>query len=191
MRGSGLRARRTGWTSAVVAVLSLAATLVYAVTTLGSDATASRRLVAPSGPAIAIVSSPKVQALETKIVAKLDAKTQVREPVLVLGTARFRITVKNAGPVNLRGVTVTDPLSPDCSRKIGRLDAGASIEYFCSAANVGRDYTNTVTASGRSADDARVLTQASATSTVKVKPKRAKKKKKKKRAHLPHVAFTG
>jgi uncharacterized repeat protein (TIGR01451 family) len=189
MGGSGLRARRTGWTSAVVAVLFIAATLVYAVTTLSSDATASRPLVPPSGAAIAIVSSPKVQALETKIVAKLDAKTQTRKPELVLGTARFRIAVKNAGPVKLRGVTVTDRLSPDCNRKVGTLAAGAAIEYFCSAANVGRDYTNTVTASGRSADDARVLTQASATSAVQVKkPKRPKKKK---RSHLPHVAFTG
>jgi hypothetical protein len=176
----------------VVAVLFVAAMSVYAVSTLASDATASRPLVAPSGPAIAIVSSPKVQALETKIVAKLDAKKQTRKPELVLGTAKFRITLRNAGAAKLVGVTVTDPLSPDCNRKIGRLAAGAEIEYFCSAANVGRDYTNTVTASGRWAEDARVLAQAHATSAVEVKQKRPKKKKKKKKkAHVPPIAFTG
>jgi uncharacterized repeat protein (TIGR01451 family) len=189
MGGSGLRARRTGWTSAVVAVVFIAATLVYAVTTLSSDATASRPLVAPSGAAIAIVSSPTLQTLETRIVARLDAKTRTRKPALVLGTAKFRMTLTNAGPVKLVGVTVSDPLSPDCNRKIGTLAAGVAIEYFCSAANVGRDYTNTVTASGRSADDARVLAQASATSSVQVKPKRPKKKKK--RAHAFAPAFTG
>jgi uncharacterized repeat protein (TIGR01451 family) len=175
--------------SALVAVVFIAATSVYAVSTLASDATASRP-VAPLDPAIAIVSSPKLQTLETKIVARPDAKTHTRKPALVLGTAKFRIALTNAGPGKLIGVTVTDPLSPDCNRKIGTLAAGAAIEYFCSAANVGRDYTNTVTASGRSADDARVLGQAHATSSVKVKPKRPKKKKKK-RAHLPHLAFTG
>jgi hypothetical protein len=174
--------------SGVVAVLFIAATSVYAVSTLASDATASRPVLAPPHPAIAIVSSPKLQTLETKIVAKLDARTQAPKPALVLGTAKFRMTLTNAGPGKLIGVTVSDPLSPDCNRKIGTLAAGAAIEYFCSAANVGRDYTNTVTASGRSADDARVLTQAHATSYVKVKPKRPKKKKK---AHLPHLAFTG
>ena len=173
--------------SALVAVVFIAATSVYAVSTLASDATASRPVVAPLDPAIAIVSSPKLQTLETKIVAKLDAKTQTRRPALVLGTAKFRITLTNAGPAKLVGVTVTDPLTPDCNRKIGTLAAGGAIEYFCSAANVGRDYTNTVTASGQSADDARVLAQAHATSAVKVKPKRPKKK----RAHAIAPAFTG
>jgi uncharacterized repeat protein (TIGR01451 family) len=172
-----------------VVVLLFAATSLPAVTALSSDATASRPVVAPSAPAIAIISSPKLQTLETMIVAKLDAKTQTRKPALVLGTAKFRMTLTNAGPVKLVGVTVRDPLSPDCNRRIGTLAAGAAIEYFCSAANVGRDYTNTVTVSGRSADDARVLAQAHATSSVQVKPKRPKKKKK--RAQLPPIAFTG
>jgi uncharacterized repeat protein (TIGR01451 family) len=173
---------------ALVAVLFIAATLVYAVSTLSSDARASRPALAPSGPAIAIVSSPKLQTLETKIVAKLDAKTRTRKPALVLGTAKFRITLKNAGPEKLIGVTVIDPLSPDCNRKIGTLAAGAAIEYICSAANVGRDYTSTVTASGRWAEDARVRVQAHATAAVQVKPK---PKRPKKIAHAPPVAFTG
>jgi uncharacterized repeat protein (TIGR01451 family) len=176
--------------SAVVGVLCIAAMSLYAVSRLTSDAAASRPLVAHSGPAIAIVSSPKLQRLETKIVAKFDPKTHTHKPALVLGTAKFRIKLTNVGPVKLTGVRVSDPLSPNCNRKIGRLDAGAEIEYFCFTANVGRDYTNTVTASGRWAEDARVLAQAEATSSVKVKQKRPKKKKKKK-AHVPHLAFTG
>ena len=175
--------------SAVVAALFIAAMSLYVVSTFSSDATASRPVVARSDPAIAIVSSPKLQTLETEIVAKLDAKTHTRKPALVLGTAKFTITLTNEGPEKLVGVTVTDPLSPDCNRRVGTLAPRAAIEYFCSAANVGRDYTNTVTASGRSADDARVLAQAHATSSVKVKPK--PKRPKRKRAHAFAPAFTG
>lgn len=171
----------------MVAGLFIAATSLYAVSTLSSDATASRSVVVRSDPAIAIVSNPKIQTLETKIVAKLDATTHTRKPALVLGTAKFRMTLTNAGSAKLIGVTVTDPLSPDCNRKIGTLAPGAAIEYVCSAANVGRDYTNTVTASGHSAEDARALVQARATASVRVKPKRPKRK----RAHAPAPAFTG
>jgi uncharacterized repeat protein (TIGR01451 family) len=156
--------------------------------TLGSDATASRLVLARSHPAIAIVNSPKLQTLETKVVAMIDAKTHTRKPALVFGTARFTITVMNTNPVELTGVTVTDPLSPGCNRNIGTLAPGASIAYFCSAANVGRSYTNRVTVSGQWPKGTRMLADAQATATaramVKVKPKT-------KTVHAPHVAFTG
>src|SRR6266511_3116566 len=69
----------------VVAFLLVSATAVCAGFTLGSDATASRMLVARSHPALTILSSPKVQTIETKIVAKTDAKTHTGKPALVLG----------------------------------------------------------------------------------------------------------
>ena len=101
----------------------------------GSDATRAAA-VARSQPAIEIVSSPKVQTLETKVVAKADARAHARRTTLVFGTARFTITVTNPSPVRLFGVTVTDPLSPACSRSLGTLAGGVSIAYSCSAANV-------------------------------------------------------
>ena len=160
--------RRRDQVSVVVAVLLVVAAAVGAIVVLSSDATASRQLISRSHPAIAIVSSPKVQTLETRIVAKADSKSHTRKPTLVLGTANL---------VRLTSVTVTDPLSPRCNRNIGALAPGASIAYVCSAANVGRNYTNTATASGQWAKDARDLTAAEATTTgraiakVRVKPK--------------------
>jgi hypothetical protein len=161
--------RRRARVSAVVAVLVVGATAVGAIVTLGSDATASRQLVPRSHQAIAIVSSPKVQTLETKIVAR----SHTRKPTLVLGTAKFTITVTNTNPVRLTSVTVTDPLSPGCNRNIGALAPGASIAYVCSAANVGRNYKNVLTVSGQRPAGARDLAavQATATAKVTVKPK--------------------
>ena len=173
----------------MVAVLLVAATAVCAVVTLGSNAAASRLLLARERMGLAIVSSPKLQLLETRIVAKVEAKTHARTPRLVLGTAKFTITVTNTNRVELTGVTVTDPLSPRCSRNVGTLAPGASVGYVCSAPNVGRNYTNTVTVSGQRPKDARALAgaraTASATALVKVK------KPKTKVVHAFTLPFTG
>ena len=171
-----------------LAVLFATATAACAVIVLGSDATASRLVVTPSHPAIAIVIRPKAQTLVTEVVAKADVKTHATKPALVLGTAKFTITVTNTNTVTLTSVAVTDPFSPSCNRNIGTLAPGASIAYLCSAANVGRDYTNTIAVSGKWPKGSRVLAaaraRATATAMVKVKPKTTK-------AHAPHLAFTG
>ncbi len=181
--------RRRAPVSALVAVLLVVATAVGAIVTLGSDATASRQLVPHSHPAIAIVSSPQLQTFETKIVAKADAKSHTRKPTLVLGTAKFTITVTNTNPVRLTSVTVTDRLSPGCNRNIGALAPGGSIGYSCSAANVGRNYTNTAIASGQWTKDARVLTAAQAATTARTTAKVRVKPKVRQRTRLP--LFTG
>ena len=166
--------------SAAVAVLVAVATAICAAVAFGSDAPA----VAGSQPALAIAAGPKLQTLETRIVAG----PHTRMPRLSLGTARFTITATNTSTVELTGVAVSDPLSPSCSRRIGALAARASFTYDCSTANVARNFTNVVTASERRAKDGRVLAEAgsaaTATAVVKVKPKV-------KRAHVPHLAFTG
>jgi uncharacterized repeat protein (TIGR01451 family) len=143
---------------------------------LGSGATAAGSPVAASRPAIEIVSSPRVQTVQTRIVIRADAKTGTRTRTLMFGTARFTITVTNPSRVGLSGVTVTDPLSPGCNRRIGKLAPGTSITYSCSEANVRRSYTNVVTASGRSQGvrnltSARARVTATAASTVSVKAK--------------------
>ena len=166
--------------STAVAVLVAAGTAVYAAVAFGSETPA----VTGSQPALAIVAGPKLQSLETRIVAR----PHTRSPRLLLGTARFTITVTNTSTVELTGVAVDDPLSPRCSRRIGTLAAGTSFTFVCSAANVARTYTNVVTASALRPKDERVLAEArsaaTATAVVKVKPKT-------KRAHVPHLAFTG
>jgi hypothetical protein len=164
--------RRLPWVGAVVAT-----TAVYAVVALGSDAIPPRPLVVRSHPPVAIVVSPMVQTLEARIVARIDPKTHSRRPTLVLGRARFRISVANENSVVLTGIRVTDPLSPGCNRIIGTLAPGASVGYICSGGRVGKDYRNVVAVSGRWLKGARVLSgaqvsaAATATARVKVKPK--------------------
>jgi uncharacterized repeat protein (TIGR01451 family) len=173
----------------VVAVLLVAATAVCAVVTIGSNAAASRPFVAREHPGLAIASSPKSQTLETRIVAKVNSKTHARTPRLVLGTAKFTITVTNTNRVESTDATVTDPLSPRCSRNVGMLAPGASVAYVCSAPNVGRNYTNTVTVSGQWPKGARALAgaRATATATALVKVKKPKTKV----VHAFTLPFTG
>jgi uncharacterized repeat protein (TIGR01451 family) len=180
---------RPGRKSARVAVLLVAAAAVCASVTLGSTAAASRQFVTRGHPGIVIVSSPKSQTLETTILAKVNPKTHARTPRLVLGTAKFTITVTNADRVELTGVTVADPLSPRCNRNVVTLAAGASVAYACSAANVGRNYTNTVTVSGQRPNGARAMVgaQATATATALVKVKKPKTKV----VHALTLPFTG
>jgi uncharacterized repeat protein (TIGR01451 family) len=82
-------------------------------------------------PAISIVKAPKSQSSTNG------------------GTATFTITVTNTGDVTLSDVTVTDPLSPDCDRSLGALDAGKSTSYTCSKPNVTAGFTNVATATGK------------------------------------------
>ena len=150
---------------------------VLVVVALGSDASASRLLFVRSHSAVAIVVSPNVQTLQTRVVARIDPKTHAPTPILALGTAKFRISVTNETSVALTGVRVTDPLSPGCSRMIETLAPGTSVAYRCSEARVGRNYVNLVSVSGWRPKNRRVLAgaQDAATATaaakIKVKPK--------------------
>jgi hypothetical protein len=181
-----VRVPRSSRAAAAVALLVIGAA-AYALVTNGPDAAASRPAVARSHPAIAIVGRPKVQTLQPRIVAKAHSQ----RPRLVLGTARFRITVTNRSSVQLVDVTVADRLSPRCNRTIAALAPGASASYACSARNVGRNYTNTASVSGRWRRGARVLASARATARATIKVTQAKAKKKKKKAHAFALPFTG
>ena len=81
--------------------------------------------------------------------------------------AHFRITVRNTGDVTLHGVTVEDPLSPACNRRLGRLAAGHSATYRCGAPSVSRSYANIATATGTSPKGTKVTASDSALVTVK------------------------
>jgi uncharacterized repeat protein (TIGR01451 family) len=130
--------------------------------------------VAPFAPpqraVIAIVKSPKVQTLTTKIVKKTDS-TNTPITTVAYGTATFTIKVTNTGDVKLTAVQVRDPLSPNCNRNLGRLARGASRSYTCTRSNVGASYTNVATASGRPPKGAPVEAQDHATVIVRVKTK--------------------
>ncbi|WP_327290447.1 DUF7617 domain-containing protein [Streptomyces sp. NBC_01198] len=67
----------------------------------------------------------------------------------VLGTAYWRITVSNAGPVAATGVTVNDPTTPSCSQAAGTftLAAGASRQVYCNSFLLALPVKNTATAS--------------------------------------------
>ena len=87
-------------------------------------------IFAGSQPPLAIVAGPKLQSLGTRIVAR----PHTRSPRLLLGTARFTITVTNTSTVELTGVAVDDPLSPRCSRSIGTLAAEVMADAIVRAA---------------------------------------------------------
>ncbi len=138
--------------------------LVGAAVAASSDATASE-------PALSITSTPTIQRVDTTVVDRLDAKTQTREPVLRFGTATFTVTVANPGDVELDAVSVVDHASPGCNRTIGALAADASISYVCHAPDVGRNFTNRMTASGSTQDGSQTLATATAAVAVQ-KPHR-------------------
>ncbi|NKE56760.1 hypothetical protein FXN61_07905 [Lentzea sp. PSKA42] len=61
------------------------------------------------------------------------------------GTARWRITVTNAGEVDLTGIALHDGVEPSCSIDGIDLAAGVSASFTCSTTNVTSGMTNTVT----------------------------------------------
>ncbi|MEV7774499.1 hypothetical protein, partial [Kitasatospora sp. NPDC086791] len=65
------------------------------------------------------------------------------------GTAYWRITATNTGPVPITGATLTDSVAPSCVTAAGtfNLAVGASVQFFCSSSNITQSTTNTVTGS--------------------------------------------
>jgi len=126
-------------------------------------------------PAIAIVKNPKSQTVAQG------------------GTATFTITVTNAGNTVLTNVTVTDPLSPNCSRTSAQIPAlasmapGATVTYTCTRPNVRGNFDNVATATGTPPSGPNVTASDTAPVKVKVlKPVKKKVKKKKKPKVVSH-----
>lgn len=66
----------------------------------------------------------------------------------LLGTAFWRITVTNAGPVDAVGVTLNDPAEQSCASAAGTFDlpANSSKQFYCSTFLLLLPFTNKVTA---------------------------------------------
>jgi hypothetical protein len=151
----------------------LAGALLVGAVAASSDATAS-------GPALSITSTPTIQKLDTRIVDRNH------RPALQFGTATFTVSVANTGDVDLAAVSVVDPASPSCNRTIGALAVGASVSYACHAPNVGRNFTNRMTASANTQDGIRTL--ATSTAAVKVRKPHLKHRGK---ANIPAIGVYG
>lgn len=79
----------------------------------------------------------------------IDIAKSPDNQIIVSGSdVTFTIAVTNTGNVALSGVTVADPLTPNCNRAIGSLAISASQTYTCSLASVNADFTNTATVTG-------------------------------------------
>jgi uncharacterized repeat protein (TIGR01451 family) len=65
-------------------------------------------------------------------------------------TAVFSITVTNMSSVVLSGVSVVDPLAPDCDNTFSSLGVGQQETYTCSLTNVSASFTNIITATAAS-----------------------------------------
>ena len=113
---------------------------------------------AAQNPAISITKNPKGQTIQSG------------------SNASFAITVTNTGNVTLTNVTVSDPLTPDCSKTSATISAlasmapGASVSYNCSLANVTSNFTNVATATGTPPSGPNVTASDSAPVTVTVTP---------------------
>jgi hypothetical protein len=66
----------------------------------------------------------------------------------LLGTAYWRITVTNNGPVDAAGVTVNDAVTPACSHAAGTfaLAAGATRQVYCDSFLLALPVKNTASA---------------------------------------------
>ena len=94
---------------------------------------------ATADPDILATSSAGVDVINPAIaLAKLPASQQVRYGE----TVTFSIRVTNTGDVVLSGVTVSDPLAPNCVRSLGGLNPGQVSSYTCTQGNVTADFTN-------------------------------------------------
>ncbi|MFH8472899.1 hypothetical protein [Streptomyces sp. NPDC018000] len=92
------------------------------------------------------------------------------------GTAYWRITVTNTGPVAITGATLDDQREASCVKAAGTFDlaVGKSTHFFCSTSNITKDTTNTVTASFVPADSppgTKPITTAPSSATAKSSPR--------------------
>jgi uncharacterized repeat protein (TIGR01451 family) len=93
-------------------------------------------------------------------------KLPATQTVNLGATATFTITVTNTGSVTLTNVTVSDPLSPNCSKTLGTLAPGQSTSFTCTQSGVSVGYTNVATATGHPPVGPDVTAQASAVVNV-------------------------
>jgi uncharacterized repeat protein (TIGR01451 family) len=103
----------------------------------------------PPHPAIRIVKGPNAQRVGFE------------------GIARFRITVTNIGDVRLRNVSVADPSTPGCNRRLGTLAARASKTYSCMRPHVMKSFLNRAGVVGTAPNGRRVTDSDSAAVTTK------------------------
>jgi uncharacterized repeat protein (TIGR01451 family) len=90
----------------------------------------------PNGTVVRASATASVGVAAIQIVKGPNAQRPVN------GVARFRITVTNIGNVRLRKVSVADPSTPSCNRRLGTLAAGASKTYSCVRPHVTKSFTN-------------------------------------------------
>ena len=76
------------------------------------------------------------------------AKTPDLQKITAGDNADFTITVRNTGNVGVSEVTITDPLTPDCDRRVDEMKAGATLTYACAANGVEQDFKNVATVTG-------------------------------------------
>ncbi|HMQ37536.1 MAG TPA: LPXTG cell wall anchor domain-containing protein [Micropruina sp.] len=85
----------------------------------------------------------------TVTVADITLNKDTSTPVVVKGgIATYRITVTNSGDADLTDIVVSDPANPSCSRDIGRLAVGATVDLTCTSRELDEGLTNRATVTG-------------------------------------------
>jgi uncharacterized repeat protein (TIGR01451 family) len=123
-----------------------------------TDSAAVTVTTAPFKPPTAVVTHPSISIL----------KNPKSQSIATGGTARFTITVKNTGDVALKKVTVTDPLTSDCSRALGTIPASVKRVYSCTRPDVRAGFVNVANVTGTPPSGPKVLAHSNA--VVKVAP---------------------
>jgi uncharacterized repeat protein (TIGR01451 family) len=137
-------------TATVVSSVSGGTTKVRDVAT--SPVKVAAPLVPAPHPLVRIVKSPNSQTVHHG------------------GTARFRITVTNAGDVALQDVKVTDARASGCNRDLGSMSPRTSKTYGCARPDVTATFVNRADVAATTTTGRRVTDSDAATVTTK-KPK--------------------
>jgi uncharacterized repeat protein (TIGR01451 family) len=88
-------------------------------------------------------NNPNTVVLSTRVAPAnpiLDVDKSVNQQAALPGqTVTYTVDVRNRGNVDLTGVTVADPVAPDCAEDVGALAAGATETITCTRAIVEAD----------------------------------------------------
>ena len=122
----------TGCTQAIDGMLDPGASRDFACTTTApaGDVTRAFRVVAtpPVGPDVAASAGSVVDVIHPAVAIGRTVDPAV---VRVGDTVTSTITVTNTGDSALQDVAVADPLAPDCTKSLGRLEPQAKRTYTC------------------------------------------------------------
>ena len=128
---------------------NVTASFTNVATTTGTGSNGQTVTATDSAPVTVQALTPPVVPAPTPHSSIGIVKDPASQTIGQGGTAKFTITVTNTGDTTLSNVTVSDPLSTGCDKKLGTLAVGQSKSYSCTKTGVAADFQNVATATGK------------------------------------------